>query len=163
MHLMCSAAPAIPMNKDLQGDSFVDWPNWADMQGIPHDAPGGTGLFGVDGFQHPGHHPGCLRHLYGSRRQHPSMSPQIWQPSAKCCPTTTNGCRGSFADFEYYTCRVDVTEHLVDHVDIQGKPLNGLWQYGHQTVGTENQYIMTTGVLGAWGMVVVYQSPLHCP
>ena len=147
-----------PGSTDLQGDSFVDWPNWADMQGVPNDASIKQAFLVWMGSNTPNTTPDVSVTFMP-----PGGSPvDVTADLATQCEVISYNdqwMQGSYADFEYYTCRVDITEYLAEHVDVEGKPINGLWQYGHQTVGTEQQYIMTTGVLGAWGAIVVYQSP----
>ena len=150
-----------PPGGDLQGDAVVDWPNIAEMYGVPYDATveyaeliwmaSNTPDTAVDNtvtFQAPA---GDFIDLTADAVNNcQSVVERNVNIGSLASP--------EYADFMAYTCRVDITELLRDHVDVRNRPLNGSWNFGHLAASTARQYIMTTGVVGAWAVMIVYQS-----
>ncbi len=142
-------------SRDGQGDTPVDWPNYAMMSGIPEGAliekayliwmASNTPFVGVDnvvGFTPPNGD-------YFDIGVNPDEDCKILAYSKGLVPQ----------NYVYFTCWANITDILRNHVESQRRPLNGQWTFGHLVVATDSQYLFTTGVLGAWGVIVVYQHP----
>ena len=65
---------------------------------------------------------------------------------------------GAYYWLNFYTYRLDITNHLRHHTQVEGLSLNGTYTFGDMDVFTGSPYLDRTTILGGWSVLIIYAS-----